>query len=435
MSTNLPAPEVPKKPIHTRKWLGYVVLGFVVIYLVILFVERAGSSDVKTKQQDQSERGATAASPNAGDTYSSALQRQAHDLLEARKTKVDEPTSENRKSLQDVIAHLPACDATERRKLAGQYYIAVGPDNETVRLTCDQDNLWKPMPDGVISLEPTTPAQNARMQSGGGNGSGQGVSKKEKAAQAREAALNSSSIALDFHEKKPAAELEDTKEDDARLVPVSTDARPVEPKTDQNKYPWDTYTGPLFRVFEGDVIETILTNRLSGEYTGPVNAMVTTNLYSRDRQHILIPQGTRILGQSTKVNATGQRRLAIVFHRAIMPDGFSIDFDKFNGLDQQGAEGISGKVNTHLAKLIGTAVLVGAIGGLAQAGNSSTITTLGAVRMGVGEQAGQEATQILERALNTLPTITVFEGTRIRIWPTKDLTLPGYEFHTVSPTL
>ena len=92
-------------------------------------------------------------------------------------------------------------------------------------------------------------------------------------------------------------------------------------------------------------------------------------------------------------------------------------------------------MNTHWPKLIATAVLVGAVGGLAQVGNTGTLTTMGQIRMGVGEQTGQEATQILERMLNVLPTITIFEGTRVRIWVERDLTLPAYERHTVSPSL
>jgi len=41
----------------------------------------------------------------------------------------------------------------------------------------------------------------------------------------------------------------------------------------------------------------------------------------------------------------------------------------------------------------------------------------------------------LDRALNILPTITIYEGTRVRIWVQRDLQLPAYENHTISPTL
>jgi type IV secretion system protein VirB10 len=54
---------------------------------------------------------------------------------------------------------------------------------------------------------------------------------------------------------------------------------------------------------------------------------------------------------------------------------------------------------------------------------------------GIGAQTGQQATQILDRALNVLPTVTVYEGTRVRIWSAQDFTLPAYENHAVNPAL
>src|SRR5690242_7721962 len=64
--------------------------------------------------------------------------------------------------------------------------------------------------------------------------------------------------------------------------------------------------GKMYRLFEGTVIETVLTNRLDGYFSGPVNCMVTTNLYSHDGQRLLIPQGSRVLGEVRKVDAFSQ---------------------------------------------------------------------------------------------------------------------------------
>ena len=62
--------------------------------------------------------------------------------------------------------------------------------------------------------------------------------------------------------------------------------------------------------------------RLDGEFAGPVKVMVTNPVYSQDRQHVLIPEGTFILGDAQKVAGFGQKRLAVAFHRMIMPDGY-----------------------------------------------------------------------------------------------------------------
>ena len=93
--------------------------------------------------------------------------------------------------------------------------------------------------------------------------------------------------------------------------------------------------GKKYVLFEGTVIETVLMNRLDGSFAGPVMCLVSTDVYSHDRQHVLIPAGTKVLGEAQKVNAFGQDRLAVFFHRLIMPDGYSetLYLDLENNLD------------------------------------------------------------------------------------------------------
>ncbi len=85
--------------------------------------------------------------------------------------------------------------------------------------------------------------------------------------------------------------------------------------------------GQPYVIFEGTMIDTALVNRLDGEFPGPAKVMVTNPVYSQDRQHVLIPEGTIILGDVQKVSGLGQRRLALVFHRLIMPDGSFVKID------------------------------------------------------------------------------------------------------------
>ena len=115
------------------------------------------------------------------------------------------------------------------------------------------------------------------------------------------------------------------------------------------------------------MFETVLTNRLNGSYFGPVNCMVTTDVYSLDMQHLLIPQGSRILGEAKRVDTFGQERLAVFFHRIIMPDGFSVSLDQFKGLNQIGETGLSDKVNHHYLQTFGVALAIGAVAGFSTA--------------------------------------------------------------------
>src|SRR5437867_13112460 len=94
--------------------------------------------------------------------------------------------------------------------------------------------------------------------------------------------------------------------------------------------------------------------------------MVTTNIYSHDGQHVLVPQGTRVLGEVRKVETFGQERLAVFFHRLIMPDGYSLSLDKFQGLNQIGETGLRDQVNHHYLQVFGVSVAIGAIAGLGE---------------------------------------------------------------------
>jgi type IV secretory pathway VirB10-like protein len=64
--------------------------------------------------------------------------------------------------------------------------------------------------------------------------------------------------------------------------------------------------------------------------------MVSTPVYSTDGQQVLIPAGSRLLGEAHPVAATGQTRLAVTFHRLEIPDRVPVNLDQFVGLNQEG---------------------------------------------------------------------------------------------------
>jgi type IV secretion system protein VirB10 len=159
--------------------------------------------------------------------------------------------------------------------------------------------------------------------------------------------------------------------------------------------------------------------------------MVTNPVYSRDGQHVLIPAGTFILGDTKKVGSMSQTRLAVTFHRMIMPDGYSVDLDQFHGLDQIGESGLSGKVNHHYLRIFGASIALGLVAGAAESSTYGGYTTSGSdmYRQGVASSLSQSSSNVLDRFINILPTITIREGTRIRIYLTQDLLLPAYSDH------
>lgn len=188
---------------------------------------------------------------------------------------------------------------------------------------------------------------------------------------------------------------------------------------------------PQHVLFEGTILESVLTNRLAGSFSGPVNCMVTTNVYSHDHNLLIIPQGSRVLGEAKRVAEQQQQRLAVIFHRLIMPDGYSVNLDQFLGLDQAGATGLKDKTNNHYLEVFGTSVALGIMSGFSQFGTGSALTAggLDSYRQGVAGQLSQNSSTILSRQLNRLPDITIREGQRVKIILTKDLELPAYAGH------
>jgi type IV secretory pathway VirB10-like protein len=189
--------------------------------------------------------------------------------------------------------------------------------------------------------------------------------------------------------------------------------------------------GQPFAVFEGTTIDTVLVDRLDGEFAGSFKVMVTNPVYSEDRQHVLIPEGTFILGDTQKVSSFGQKRLALTFHRMLMPDKYSVDLDQFKGLDQAGETGIKGKVNNHYLQIFGTSIALGVIAGAAEGTTNSGYNQTGSdtYRQGIASSLSQSSANVLDRFVNVLPTHTIFEGHRIKVYITQDMLLPDYENH------
>jgi type IV secretion system protein VirB10 len=192
-----------------------------------------------------------------------------------------------------------------------------------------------------------------------------------------------------------------------------------------------TSTGPLHRILEGTVIETVLTNRLDGVVAAPVNCLVTTPVYSYDGRYVLIPAGSRVLGETKPVQGFGDTRLAVAFDRLVLPDGSTRRLDSFMGLNDIGDAGLRDQVNQHYRSTFGASAAVGLLTGFAQSlgsfgfnrGNGETVVIAG----NVGDATAQATAHTMNRFLNRLPTVTIREGHRVKVYLTNDLELPAYE--------
>jgi type IV secretion system protein VirB10 len=201
-------------------------------------------------------------------------------------------------------------------------------------------------------------------------------------------------------------------------------------------YDFDQFQGRLYRVFEGTVLEGVVTNHIDGGLSGPILVMLTTDYYSHDHQQLLMPQGTRLIGNVQSVGNAQQRKMFVTFHRAVCPDGFSLDFDKYIGLDPLGTTGLATNVDHGYLQAFAAAAAVGGLGGLAQIGNNGSVLSPSTeIRNGISGQAAQEGEQVLNHFLNRLPIITLKEGSRARVYIGRDILIPSYAEHHVDPTL
>jgi type IV secretory pathway VirB10-like protein len=271
-------------------------------------------------------------------------------------------------------------------------------------------------------------------------------------------AVNSDTVAIDFSHPTVAApgsaqatavlgqreEMSPTASAESIASNAPAASRPVDSeqpkpaaKTDpMAPYNFDGYQGRLYRVFEGTVLEGVVTNHIDGGLAGPILIMLTTDYYSHDHQQLLMPQGTRLIGTVQSVGNAQQRKMFVTFHRAVCPDGFSLQLDKYVGLDPIGTTGLATKIDHGYLQAFAAAAAVGGLGGLAQIGNSGSVLSPSTqIRDGISEQSANEGEQILNHFLNRLPIITLKEGSRARVYIGTDILIPSYADHRVDPTL
>jgi type IV secretory pathway VirB10-like protein len=257
-------------------------------------------------------------------------------------------------------------------------------------------------------------------------------------------AINSDTLAIDFERTGPSPATAETAQGTAvnaaggatQAKIVSTDAKADSNGNAMAGYDFDTYDGRLYRVFEGTMLEGVVTNHIDGGFSGPIMVSLTTDLYSHDHQQLLLPQGTRLLGDVQSVGNAQQRKMFVTFHRAICPDGFSLEFAKYIGLDQVGTTGLATNVNHGYLQAFAAAAAIGGLGGLAQIGNNGSVLEPSVqIRNGISAQSAAEGEQVLNHFLNRLPIITLKEGSRTRVYIGTDLLIPAYAEHRVDPTL
>ena len=177
----------------------------------------------------------------------------------------------------------------------------------------------------------------------------------------------------------------------------------------------------------GAVIAAALITGIRSDLPGQITAQVTENIYDSPTGRILlVPQGTRIIGQYDNTVQFGQRRVLLVWNRLIFPNGRSIVLERQPGADTQGYAGLQDGVDYHwwdLAKAAGLSTLLAVGTELAVSDEDRLIR---AIRDGAQDTINDAGQQIIRRQLQVAPTLTIRPGFPVRAIVTRDLVLEPY---------
>ncbi len=174
----------------------------------------------------------------------------------------------------------------------------------------------------------------------------------------------------------------------------------------------------------GAVIPAALITGIRSDLPGQIVAQVTENVYdSPSGRYLLIPQGTRVIGEYSDAVGFGQRRVLLVWNRLIFPDGRSLVLERLPGVDAQGFAGLEDGFDYHwseMAKAAGLSTIL-AIG--TEIGSEDDDPLVRAIREGAGDTIADAGQQIIERQLQIPPTLTIRQGFPVRILVTRDFVL------------
>lgn len=176
----------------------------------------------------------------------------------------------------------------------------------------------------------------------------------------------------------------------------------------------------------GSIIPAALITGIRSDLPGQVTAQVTERVYDSVTGGILlIPQGSRLIGDYNADVSFGQRRVQLAWNRLILPDGRSIVLERQPGGDPSGFAGLQDGVDFHWGGVLRAALvstLLG-VGGELGAGNDDNLTR--ALRRGSQDSIGRAGEQVVSRELDVRPTLTIRPGFPVRVLVTRDLMLGG----------
>jgi type IV secretory pathway VirB10-like protein len=194
--------------------------------------------------------------------------------------------------------------------------------------------------------------------------------------------------------------------------------------------------GPMspYEVKAGAIVPAVLLTGLNSDLPGQLIAQVRESVFDNETgQHLLVPQGARLICLYDHQVVYGQERVLVTWKRILFPDGASLSLkDGMPGTDAAGAAGFTDQVNHHLVRVFGNALLLSVISAGVQLsqipdfGRGFAGPTAGNVLgAAVGQQLGQTSGELIRRGIEVAPTLEIRPGYAFNVMVTQDLVVPG----------
>ncbi|MCY0386741.1 conjugal transfer protein TrbI [Robbsia sp. Bb-Pol-6] len=186
-----------------------------------------------------------------------------------------------------------------------------------------------------------------------------------------------------------------------------------------------------FEIRAGSVLPGVMISGVDSDLPGQIFAQISQNVFdTATGRHLLIPQGTRLIGAYNSNVAYGQNAVLIAWQRLVFPDGKALDIGAMPGADSAGYAGFRDQVNNHYLRIFASAILMSGVTAAASyatarrdgnGGVNQQPTVNGELSQALGQQLGNVTAQMIAKNLNIAPTIEIRPGYRFNIVVTKDL--------------
>ncbi len=187
--------------------------------------------------------------------------------------------------------------------------------------------------------------------------------------------------------------------------------------------------GNTHTLIASTIIPSVILSELVSDNSGPVAAMVSDNIYdSKTGYQLLIPQGARLVGFYDGNVAYGSSRIDVAWQQLCFPNGECTPLAQEPATDNKGSVGLHDQVDNHYWQLFGLNFIGSVINAGSNYAQGAASNGSGGQMSGgqVAQDMGQTTTQAINRKIQTSPTITIRQGSDIRLMLTNNMVLKPY---------